>query len=328
MSYEAKLAIFNKIKEYDRIFLFRHIRMDGDCTGATKGLHAILTASFPEKEIYLLDSQSSDYLAFLGADEGEREDEFYENALAIVLDTATLDRVSSKKYELCRELIKIDHHINVSPYGDLLWVEEEASSTCQMITEFYDTFKDELVLDKVGATYIYTGMVTDSGRFRYRSVSGDTLRLAGMLLDFGIDTDKLYANLYLDEYNALKFKAYVYNNMKMTDNGVVYIYVDRRMQKRFGLTSEQASNVISSLDSIRGSLIWLAFIDGKKGDNAIRVRLRSRFVTVNTLAEKYSGGGHDCAAGATVHSKKEMKALIADADARLGKYKSENEGWL
>ena len=197
-----------------------------------------------------------------------------------------------------------------------------------MIAKFYEAFRDELVLDKEGATYIYTGMVTDSGRFRYRSVSGDTLRLAGMLLDFGIDTDRLYANLYLDEYNALKFKAYVYNNMKMTDNGVVYIYVDRRMQKRFGLTSEQASNVISSLDSIRGSLIWLAFIDGKKGDDTIRVRLRSRFVTVNTLAEKYSGGGHDCAAGATVHSKKEMKALIAEADARLAKYKSENEGWL
>jgi phosphoesterase RecJ-like protein len=267
-------------------------------------------------------------MAFLGKEDEPIDESLYESALGIVVDTGTADRASNKKFSLCREIIKIDHHIDIKPYGDISWVEEERSSSCEMIAKFYEAFRDELVLDKEGATYIYTGMVTDSGRFRYRSVSGDTLRLAGMLLDFGIDTDRLYANLYLDEYNALKFKAYVYNNMKMTDNGVVYIYVDRRMQKRFGLTSEQASNVISSLDSIRGSLIWLAFIDGKKGDDAIRVRLRSRFVTVNTLAEKYSGGGHDCAAGATVHSKKEMKALLAEADERLAKYKSENEGWL
>ena len=326
MSYEAKLAIFNKIKEYDRIFLFRHIRMDGDCTGATKGLHAILTASFPEKEIYLLDSQSSDYLSFLGADEGEREDEFYENALAIVLDTATLDRVSSKKYELCRELIKIDHHINVSPYGDLLWVEEEASSTCQMITEFYDTFKDELVLTDDAALYLYTGMVTDSGRFRFRDVSGDTLRLAAILLDRGIDTDTLYAHLYLNDFDVLKFRSEVYQKMKITENGVAYIYVTEQMQKKFNLSREDASAVVSALDSIKGSLIWIAFIDN--GDKTIRVRLRSRFVTINTLAEAYHGGGHAMASGATCYSRKEMNALIADADKLLGEFKASNEGWL
>ena len=327
-NYETMKSILEKIKSYQRIIIFRHYRPDGDAVGSTKGLQRILQLSFPEKEIYLQNSDYCDYMAFLGKEDEPIDESLYESALGIVVDTGTADRASNKKFSLCKEIIKIDHHIDIKPYGDISWVEEERSSSCEMIAKFYETFRDELVLDKEGATYIYTGMVTDSGRFRYRSVSGDTLRLAGMLLDFGIDTDRLYANLYLDEYNALKFKAYVYNNMKMTDNGVVYIYVDRRMQKRFGLTSEQASNIISSLDSIRGSLIWLAFIDGKKGDDAIRVRLRSRFVTVNTLAEKYSGGGHDCAAGATVHSKKEMKALIAEADERLAKYKSENEGWL
>ena len=327
-NYELMKSILEKIKSYQRIIIFRHYRPDGDAVGSTKGLQRILQLSFPEKEIYLQNSDYCDYMAFLGKEDEPIDESLYESALGIVVDTGTADRASNKKFSLCKEVIKIDHHIDIKPYGDISWVEEERSSSCEMIAKFYETFRDELVLDKEGATYIYTGMVTDSGRFRYRSVSGDTLRLAGMLLDFGIDTDRLYANLYLDEYNALKFKAYVYNNMKMTDNGVMYIYVDRKMQKRFGLTSEQASNVISSLDSIRGSLIWLAFIDGKKGDDTIRVRLRSRFVTVNTLAEKYSGGGHDCAAGATVHSKKEMKALIAEADERLAKYKSENEGWL
>jgi phosphoesterase RecJ-like protein len=197
-----------------------------------------------------------------------------------------------------------------------------------MIAKFYDTFKDELKIDGAVARFIYTGMVTDSGRFRYRSVSGETLRLAGLMLEQGIDTDILYANLYLDEYNSLKFKSYVYKHMKMTENGVVYIFVDRKMQKKFGLTSEQASNVISYLDSIKGSLIWLAFIEGKKGDKAIRVRLRSRFITVNQIAERHNGGGHDCASGATVYSKNEMAQLICEADRELCEYKKSREGWL
>ena len=243
-NYELMKSILEKIKSYQRIIIFRHYRPDGDAVGSTKGLQRILQLSFPEKEIYLQNSDFCDYMAFLGKEDEPIDESLYESALGIVVDTGTADRASNKKFSLCREIIKIDHHIDIKPYGDISWVEEERSSSCEMIAKFYETFRDELVLDKEGATYIYTGMVTDSGRFRYRSVSGDTLRLAGMLLDFGIDTDRLYANLYLDEYNALKFKAYVYNNMKMTDNGVVYIYVDRRMQKRFGLTSEQASNVI------------------------------------------------------------------------------------
>jgi phosphoesterase RecJ-like protein len=147
-----------------------------------------------------------------------------------------------------------------------------------------------------------------------------------MLLDVGIDTDTLYAHLYMKDFNEFKFQSYVYKKMKITQNGVAYLYVDRAMQKRFGLTSEQASASISYMDSIKGSLIWLAFIEGK--DKTVRVRLRSRFVTVNKLAEKYGGGGHACACGATVHGKNEARALISDADDLLCDYKRDNEGWL
>ncbi len=326
MNTEIKQAIFDTVKAYDRIFLFRHIRMDGDCTGATKGLQAILKASFPQKEIYLLDNQTSDYLAFLGDDEKEEDDDFYRGGLAIVLDTATKDRISSKKFELCDKLIKIDHHLNVEPYGDLCWVEEEASSCCQIITEFYDSFKDELTLTEDAALCLYTGMVTDSGRFRFRSVSGETLRLAGILLDRGINTDLLYANLYLNEFDTLKFRAEVYRKMKITENGVAYIHVNEKMQKKYKLNYEEASAVVSALDSIKGSLIWIAFIDS--GEKNIRVRLRSRFVTINPLAEKYRGGGHATACGATVYSKKEINALVSDADKLLGEFKANNEDWL
>ena len=326
MSFEIKKRILDKIKEYDKIIIFRHKRPDGDATGSTKGLQRILKLSYPEKEILLQNADYAKYLEFLGGEDEPVSDEYYEDALAIVVDTGNTDRISNQKFSLCKEVIKIDHHINIAPYGDPMWVEEERSSACEMIADFYATFKDELKIDSEAATYIYCGMVTDSGRFRFRDVSGETMRLAGMLLDVGIDTDTLYANLYMKEFHLYKFESYAYGQMQITENGVAYLHVTKEMQQTFGLSQEDASASVSLMDSIKNSLIWLAFIDND--DGSIRVRLRSRFVTINEIGEKYRGGGHACAAGATVYSVEEMHSLIADADARLKEFKENNEGWL
>ena len=326
MNIEQMRAILDKIKEYDRIIIFRHKRPDGDAVGSTKGLREILRLTYPQKEILLLNSDYSDYMAFLGDEDEPCSDDFYKDALGIVIDTATVERISNPKYALCRELVKIDHHIDIAPYGDKMWIEEERSSSCEMIVAFYNAFRDELKINREAATYLFTGMVTDSGRFRFRSVSGDTMRLAGLLLDEGVDVDQVYAHLYMKEFDTLRFKGYFYKRVKLTESGVAYLYVTRKMRKKFGMTLEQASASVSYMDSIKDSLIWVAFIECD--DGSIRVRLRSRFVTVSEIAECYHGGGHACAAGATVYSKKEMKALLQDADARLRDYKANNEGWL
>ena len=322
---EKKKIILDKIKENDKIFIFRHFRPDGDAIGSTKGLKRILELTFPEKKIYLQNADFSDYLAFLGPEDELLDDEEYKDALGIVIDTGTTKRISNQKYSLCKEIIKIDHHIPLDNYGDFQWVEEERSSACEMIADFYNTFKDELKIDTQAATYIYAGMVTDSGRFRFRSVSGETMRLAGLMLDCGVDIDVLYANLYMKEFDLLKFEAYVQKKMKISQNGVVSLFVSKKMQKKFALSSEDAAAAVGYMDSIKGSLIWIAFIEG---DTEIRVRLRSRFVTINDIGEQYGGGGHDCAAGATVYNKKQVKELIAKADEKLKEYKQNNEGWL
>ena len=328
MSKQKMEQILNKIKEYDRIMLFRHKRIDGDCTGATKGLKEILKATYPTKEVYIIDDEHSDFLAFLGGDDAPVADELYADALGIVLDTATTDRIASDKYALCKELVKIDHHIEVDAYGVCSWVEEESSSCCEMIVKFYDTFRDELKLTREAATYLYVGMVTDSGRFRYRGVSGDTMRHAGILLDQDINTDWIFANLYLEEFDNLKFKAHLYDLMKISENGVAYLYISQEMQKQYNLSREEASATISALDSIKGCLCWLAFIENGDEEQSIRVRLRSRFMTINTLAEKYRGGGHACASGATVYNMDEVNALVSEADAMVKAYKESHEGWL
>ena len=326
MNEKIKQQILDKIEQYDTIIVSRHIRPDGDAIGSTKGLVKILRDTYPKKNIYLVNEDYSNYLAFLGG-EDSIPDETYEGALQIIIDTGTEDRISNSKYKKAKEIIKIDHHIDDKPYGDISWVEDFRSSACEMIADFYLTFKDRLKISAEAATYIYLGMVTDSGRFRFEGVTGDTLRIAGAILDCGVNTEKLFAHLYVDDVETLKLKSYVYDNMKITKNGVAYIYMSEEVQKKFNLTMEAASDTVGELSEIRGSLIWIAFIDNK-AKNYIRVRLRSRFLGVNELANKYHGGGHKMAAGATVYSQKEMNDLIEDADKLLGEYKATHGGWL
>lgn len=328
MNTQIKKNIFEKIKKYERILIFRHVRPDGDCVGATKGLREILRLSFPEKEVLMIANDIPQYLEFMGPDDDDIAEELYAQSLGIVLDTASEARISNSKYKMCKELIKIDHHIDIEHYGDISWVEEEKSSACEMVVDFYDTFRDELKINSEAATHLYTGIVTDSGRFKYSGVNGDTLRHAGILLDVGVDTDVLFARLYLEAFEYLKFKAHIYEKMQITENGVAYIYIDKEMQERFGLTLESASACVGCLDSIRGCICWIAFIENGDEEKSIRVRLRSRFVHINGVAEKYRGGGHACASGATVYGKDEVEALLKDADAVVKEYKETNEGWL
>ena len=326
MNLEQMNIILDKIKEYQKIILFRHIRPDGDAVGSTKGFREILRLTYPEKTVLLINADFSDYTAFLGEEDAPIAEEEYKDALGIVLDTATKDRISNPLYALCRETVKIDHHIPVQSYATYEWVEEHKSSTCEMVAEFYHTFRDQLKINEAAATYLYAGMVTDSGRFRFRSVSGDTLRYAGMLMDQGIYVEHLYANLYMREFETFKLQVYLYSHMKITENGVAYFHVTDKICQKFGISVEQASASVSHMDSIKGSLIWIAFIDTP--DGSTRVRLRSRFLPINTVAEHYRGGGHDCASGATVKSRKEMNALIKEADALLGEYKRTHEGLI
>ena len=116
---KTKQAILEKIKEYDKILLFRHFRPDGDAVGSTKGLQAIIKLNFPEKTVLLQNCDFSDYMAFLGPEDALLPEEEYKDALGIVIDTGTAKRASNQNFKLCKEVIKIDHHIPLESYGDL-----------------------------------------------------------------------------------------------------------------------------------------------------------------------------------------------------------------
>ena len=239
MNTAIKRELLEKIKQYRKIIISRHLRPDGDAVGSTLGLKGILKLTYPEKEVLVINGDYGGYTAFLGQEDAQRDDEYYADALSSLLDTGTPDRISNKKYSLAKEVAVIDHHIEPEPFGNVSWVEPDRSSACEMIADFYAAFKDELNMDADAATKIYAGMVTDSGRFRYESVTGETLRLAALLIDMGIDLESHYANLYLSEYEELKYHSFVLNKMRLTKNGVAHFYISLDAQKKFGLTAEQ-----------------------------------------------------------------------------------------
>lgn len=322
---EIKEQILAKIKEYETIIIVRHIRPDGDCIGSSLGLRDVLRTSFPEKNIYSIGKDSAEYLSFIGEEDKELEEDVYKKALIIAVDTASSDRISNDFYKSGKELIKIDHHLNTNPYGDICYVRSDMPAACCIIFDFFYTFKNELKMTKMGARALFSGIVTDTGRFRYSSVDSNTLITASHLLEYGIDTEEIYSKLYIRDSSLLKLEGWLLNNYKETKNGVVYIHITKKIMKHFKLDYESSASLINSLDSIKGDLIWIIFIDQV---DMIRVRIRSRFVECVKVGQKYRGGGHPQACGATVYNKKELNELVEYADSLVKEYKENNEGWL
>ncbi len=306
--------ILDKIKAYETIIIHGHKRPDGDCYGAQFGLKDVISASFPEKKVYVVGG-TSDYVDFVGKVD-EIEDSVYEGALCIVVDTATEDRISDQRYKLGDFLIKIDHHIPVDDYGDMRWVAINFPSCAQMISYFYYKFRDELKMTEKGALALYTGIVTDTGRFRYRGVSRLTHQLAGILLEKGVDIEYVDEQLSKETLDMVALKGYVFSNY-VTKGHFIYVKMTRDVIEKYGVTDEEAASVVNALSGIEGFPVWALFIEYP---NEIRIRLRSNGPVISLLANEFGGGGHAKAAGAKLESWDDLESFAEKADAVATKY--------
>lgn len=328
--------ILDQIIKYDTIIIHRHVRPDGDCIGSSQGLKRFIKLNFPEKHVYTVGDAIPDYLSAYGENE-EISDDIYNGSLVIVVDTANEKRICDGRYNTGEFLIKIDHHDDSPHYGDINYTDPSSPACASILADMFRLYESMgYIINEDVANCLYLAITTDTGRFRYRGVNGKTLANAGWLLDKGVDTEKMFSHLYIKEKEVLKLQGYVYNNFKMTENGVAYICFTKSIMEKFNVTKEDAANLVNSLDSINGSLIWCVFVDqmlppvenliNKKEDptKEVRVRIRSRFVSINEVATHYRGGGHLQAAGATIYSTKERKSLLNELDILLKEYKENN----
>lgn len=310
--------ILETIKQYDSICIFGHTRPDGDCYGSQFGLQALLQENFPEKQIYVV-GESCDFASFLGKPlkEDEISLDVIKNSLAIVVDCGSADRVSDQRYQESKYVIKIDHHIPTLLYGDLTYVVEEAPACAQLITEF--ALENGLRINEKAAFALYTGIVTDTGRFRFRGVTEKTFKAAGALLTAGADVEKLDNLLSVETLDIIHYKGYILANTEFTEHGACYIRITRDVVEQYHLTDEEAASQVSLIGTIQGYPVYFLFMEYP---NEIRIRLRSRGPRVDKLANLYGGGGHEKAAGAHLDSWDELEGFVHLAD-ELVKYYNE-----
>ena len=303
-----KEQILEAIENYETIIIHRHVRPDPDAYGSQGGLAEILKASYPEKNIFTVGAEepSLHYLRRLDS----ISDDTFKGALVIVCDTANAERICDERYRLGEQLVKIDHHPNEDPYGDLQWVDTSASSTSEMIYEFYLTFKEKgLKMSDESARLLYAGIVGDTGRFLYPSTTNKTFAYAGELIHYNFSRTELYDRMYELAPNVVKLNGYILQNFELLENGAAKVVMKRELLDQYSVKPSEASLLVSELGNVRGIKAWVFFIEE---EDQIRVRLRSKGPVINTIARNYNGGGHPLAAGASIYSWDDVDRVLDD----------------
>ncbi|WP_312470023.1 bifunctional oligoribonuclease/PAP phosphatase NrnA [Neobacillus sp.] len=303
-----KEKILETIEQYDTIIVHRHVRPDPDAYGSQGGLAAILQVSYPNKKIYAvgLEEPTLHFMRRLDV----IEDEIYKGALVIVCDTANAERICDARYSLGDKLIKIDHHPNEDPYGDLLWVDTTASSCSEMIYEFYLFGKEKgLKMNDEAARLLFAGIVGDTGRFLFPSTTEKTFTYAGDLIHYNFSRTDLFDKMYELDANIIKLNGYILQNFEFQQNGVASVRLTKELLAEYSAKPAEASLLVGSLGNVKGIKAWVFFIE--EGDQ-IRVRLRSKGPVINGVARKYRGGGHPLAAGASIFSWDEVDEVLKE----------------
>ena len=299
------------IQKYDRIIIHRHNSPDGDALGSQIGLKHILKENFPNKEILVVGDAARRYSFMDDSEMDMVPDEAYSGALAIILDTSAKALISDNRYTLAETTIRIDHHIFCETIADLEVTDTSYESCCGLIAQFCK--ESNLTLPVIAAKSLYTGMITDSGRFRYDSTSAQTFRLASYLMEQSFDTNEIYRNLYASDFQQMVLKAQFTLKIQFTEHNVAYIYTDlAELQALNTDTFTISRGMVATMSDIQGVDIWVNFTET---ENGVLCELRSSRYNINPVAVKYGGGGHAKASGATVKTKEDAMAMLRDLDA-------------
>ena len=303
--------IAEAIKKFDTIILHRHTNPDGDALGSQIGLKAVLQENFPNKKIYAVGDDAKRYSFMDGSVMDEIADETYEGALAIVLDCGSSHLISDERYKKAAFTVRFDHHIYAEKICDLEKVDTSYESCCGLLTEFI--LASGFALSPVSAKALYTGMITDSGRFRYDSTTAQTFRLASALMEQKFDVNSIYNQLYADDFSSVRLRAQFVLKIQLTGDGVAYIYTTKEELSTYDADTFTISRgMVSTMSDLRGIHTWVNFTETEE---KVLCEIRSNKHNINPIAVKYGGGGHAKASGASLKDKAEAMALLADLRA-------------
>ena len=303
--------IIELIEKYDKIIIHRHQKPDGDALGSQLGLLGIIRDSYPEKQVYAVGDMTPRYAFMAESPMDELEDSEYEGALAIILDTSAKELISDGRYTLAAATARLDHHLFVEKIADEEVTDSSFESCCGLVAAM--AMEAGLTVSASSAKALYTGMITDSGRFRYSSTSANTFRVAAFLIEKGFDTADIYRNLYSDELFFIQLRAKFVLRIQVTPDRVGYIYTTKEQAAEYGADSFTLSRgMVNVMSEVKGIDSWVNFTETESG---VLCEIRSSLYNINPIAVKYGGGGHQMASGATLRDRDEAMRLLEDLNA-------------
>ena len=300
-----------QIEAYDTIIIHRHKNPDGDALGSQIGLKRLIEENYPEKHVYAVGDEAGRYAFMAGSVMDEVPDETYRGALAILLDSSAASLVSDTRYTLASATARIDHHLYLGALTQTEVIDSSFESCCGLIAACAQECSWKLSLE--AATAIFTGMVTDSGRFRYDATNARTFRLAAYLMQQPIDTNALYRSLYAVDFAQVQMRARFALKIRFTEHNVAYVYTTREEMREYGADDFSISRgMVNVMADIAGVHIWVNFTEGENG--GVLCELRSDSANINPVAVAFGGGGHQKASGATIADRAAAMKMLEALD--------------
>lgn len=303
--------IIKQIKIHRNFLITSHVNPEGDALGSELAFYGLIKSLQKDAVIVNEESLSYGYGFFPEADKiikyksnliGNLEFDCF-----AALDCSDLKR-TGEVYRLISPglpILNIDHHISNSNFGSFNWVDPAASSCAQMVYELYK--KMGVKIDKTIALYLYFGILTDTGSFRFSNTSSQTHRIAAELLDYGLVAPEIYKNAYGNlPYRDMQLVARVLNDIKRSYKGkIVWFQVKSGLLKKYKpLCVDLSDSVMNFGRAIKDTEVVVLFKENLGVKNQVRINFRSQGnADVNKIANFFGGGGHKSASGCTMHGR-------------------------
>lgn len=290
------------IRESQTIVLACHVNPDGDAIGSLLGL-ALALMPLGKTVTCLSEDGVPDILAFLpGAAMVQQSTDTAAFDLALVVDSGDLPRVGASVQPLigrARRVADIDHHVTAGAFGDIRVLNSRAASTAEIVYALLQTMGVPITADI--ATCLFTGIITDTGSFRFQNVTPNTLRVAAELLEAGAPPAHISENVFDNRtFVATRLLGVALAAMQQTPDGkIVWTHVTATDFQSLGAKDADTEGIVSYVRGVRGADAGILFRE--MADGQIRVSLRSREgLDVSQIAARFGGGGHRMASGCTL----------------------------
>ena len=296
--------VIKAIERHKKFLITAHINPEGDSIGCQLAMKELLEKL--GKTAFIIDDDPvPDHYRFLpkSGSISNRLDRVPDFDAAIVLDSPTLKRIGRVSELLTddKTVINIDHHISNEKFGDVRWIDAKASCAGEMVYLLFRKFDVELSKDAALALYI--AILTDTGSFNYDNTTGSTHKIAGELLEYGLDPAVVSEDVYeRRSITDIRFLGLVLATVKVNKTGdVAYLEITKSMLKATGADIAKSEGFVNYARSIEGVRVAVIFREELKKPGIINISFRSKGdADVNKIASAFGGGGHVKASGCVV----------------------------